>query len=126
MFWNVLVIFLLAPVTFYYLKKLRKWILYSVLPWFGIYFLVITGIAVSSDESLKADSMSFQIVILGLFLLTNILLTVSWTNEWNEHLNDPEPGNPESKSPAIMLKERYVKGEITKQEYDQIKQDITE
>lgn len=122
---NLLVLFLFAPVTFYYLKSLGRWAIYSLIPWTAIYFFTLLVIVTSDDFALKADSIYYQIMILTAFVITNICLTVKWTREWNEHLDVPE-NKPDvnMKSPETILKERYAKGEITKQEYDQIRQDL--
>jgi uncharacterized membrane protein len=60
------------------------------------------------------------------FVAFNIYFIIRWTEEWNvkiDHIDDNEI-KTESKSPMTMLQERYAKGEITKEEYDRIKEDL--
>ena len=64
-------------------------------------------------------------VLLGIILPIGFI--VNWSKEWNTRIlsgmKENEPTIP-SKSPMILLQERYAKGEITKEEFDKIKEDL--
>ena len=56
-----------------------------------------------------------------------ISLIVKWSKEWNTRIlsnEKAEKTTPTTSSPMILLQERYAKGEITKEEFDKIKEDL--
>ena len=60
----------------------------------------------------------FWVAIIGLI----IYLVVNQGNK-NRHVNIPTP-YPHHDSPLDILKSRYAKGEISKEQFDQMKKDI--
>jgi putative membrane protein len=54
------------------------------------------------------------LIIVGLVLLVRLL--------WNQ--SRPSGGSSIGEAPLDILKRRYAKGEITKEEYDQIRRDL--
>lgn len=67
---------------------------------------------------------------LGLAVLFGILIPiysiVKWSREWNTQISrgKEEDKTTYSKSPMMLLQERYAKDEITKEEFDKIKEDL--
>lgn len=57
--------------------------------------------------------------IIGLIVLVLIVWLVVWAINQNKGVNQPF-----DKSPLDILKERYAKGEIDKEEFDQRKKDL--
>lgn len=114
-FWNIVIIFLLAPVAFYFVKRLRKWVLYCVIP--CIFVIPLIGV-------MYTPYLTWVGILV--FYALSIYFIIRWTEEWNTKIDREVSNEPitEPKSPMTMLKERYAKGEITKEEFDKIKEDL--
>jgi len=48
---------------------------------------------------------------------------VAYAHGWQPQLNQTRPV-PTSQTPLEILKARYVRGEITREEYEQVRQDL--
>lgn len=58
-----------------------------------------------------------------LLIVIPIAFMVNWSKEWNRIISE-EKGE-ETPSSLEILKERYAKGEITKEEFDKMKEDLS-
>jgi len=56
-----------------------------------------------------------------------IYLMRKWSNEWNALISSSlKEDKTTSKSPMMLLQERYVRGEITREEFDKMKADLND
>lgn len=53
-----------------------------------------------------------------------ILLVIWWIWDRDHRANGSFPVSTTRKDPLQIVKERYARGEITKEQYDQLKQDL--
>ncbi len=62
------------------------------------------------------------IIALVIWLLVN---QGNRNREYYQHQNQfPQPPNPQQESPLDIIKMRYAKGEITKEQFEQMKKDL--
>ena len=77
-------------------------------------------------EGWGSGHMTFGIVPMALFWLALIVVIVTLIR-WSTNSTKTETYHPEKKNSAVdILKERFAKGEIDKQEYEQAKKTLSE
>ena len=139
--WQTL--FILIPIldlwATYRIQKLRLYLLIFLLG-FGLAAIVLE-IALSPDEyfsdeistdSLYDESWEVEIVLTLASMGLAIILIRTWSREWNEKLVNtsiPErkqsPDYVKEEDTSIeLLKKRYAMGEISKEEFEQMKNDL--
>ena len=62
--------------------------------------------------------MGFGMVLMGVLVIIGIVVLMRWTSGSGPH------SPPHSKSALDVLKERYARGEIDKQEFEEKKHDV--
>lgn len=64
-----------------------------------------------------------MMMMMGFWMLVPLLLigVVAYTFGWRPQFNQTDPAQTRQ-TPAEILKERYAAGEITREEYDQVRQ----
>ena len=62
----------------------------------------------------------------SIVIIASVLVVKHFAEEYNEKVNEVNTDkiSNTSKSPMMILEERYAKGEITKEEFDKMKQDL--
>ena len=116
-----------------------RMIIYSFIPILSIYagwriqkfwLLVVInfvfGLGISVPMQLLFPFPFGLVLSLGIEILVSVFVVKHFAEEYNEKVND---GNIDkisstSKSPMIILEERYAKGEITKEELDRMKENL--
>ena len=74
------------------------------------------------------DGWGWWMVFGGIWMLL-FWIAVIWLVVWGirslVRREGPKSGTPEKRDPLEIAKERYAKGQISKEEFDQIKKDIS-
>ncbi|MFB5606215.1 MAG: SHOCT domain-containing protein [Nitrosarchaeum sp.] len=118
--------------------NVTRMIIYSFIPILSIYagwriqkfwLLVLINFGLGLSISIPAQMMLPFPYGLGISLAIEIAVSViivkHFAEEYNEKIINSDKIHDTSKSPLRILEERYAKGEITKEEFDKMKEDLT-
>ena len=115
----------------YRIKKLRLYLLITIV--FVVTELIIESSIFGVDSYfMEQKDLSGQSGLQAAFILIeigiSIILVRKWSREWNEKISrsptEIEENSP-PQTPLSILKERYAKGEISKEEFDKMKEDLS-
>jgi len=74
------------------------------------------------------DGMGWWMIFGGIWMIVFwgvILAVIIWGVKQLTGRNGAQPNRPERQDPLEIAKERYAKGEISREEFEQIKKDIS-
>jgi len=75
------------------------------------------------------DGWGWWMIFGGIWMLL-FWIAIIWLVVWGirslvRHDREPRAGTPEKRDPLDIAKERYAKGQISKEEFDQIRKDLS-
>ena len=110
--------------TFNWMKKI---IITLSIPLFGLPFIASAHVGESGFEMMNFGFMPFSglgwifMILFWVLIIVGIIALVKWlaNQDGSENKNDKD-----DESALNILKERYAKGEISKEEFEKMKEDI--
>ena len=116
----------------YRVEKLRKYLLF-IIAYYIIAIILLVILFPINDDALDKKlffldptfddggiGIGMELIAIGI----SIILIRKWSKEWNAKLLNHENTAKPNTSSFEILNERYAKGEITKEEFDKIKEDL--
>ena len=65
-------------------------------------------------------------MFIGLFLIIAVIAIIAYNSGWRlQGFASQAAPTPDSKSPLDIAKERYARGELTKEEFEQIRHNLS-